>query len=57
MVQRRPLAVLVEHRNPEKVQLQEHEHVRQGGTSKFGSPVTGHGALFYREMGKEGVKN
>jgi hypothetical protein len=57
MAQRRPLAVLVEHRNPEKVQLKKHQQVRGESVANFGSPVTGHGALFYREMGKEGVKN
>jgi hypothetical protein len=56
MPRRRRLAVPVEHSYPENVQLQEHEHGRREGTSKFGSAVTGHGALFYWEMGEKMIK-
>jgi hypothetical protein len=48
--------VAVEQGDPQKVQLQDHEHVKREGTAKFGIPVTGHEALFYWEMGKERVK-
>jgi len=57
MPPRRRLAVTVEQCDPQEVQLQERERVRREGTSKFGSPVKGHKALFYWEMGKERVKN
>jgi len=56
MPRRRRFAVPVEHSYPQKVQLQKHQQVRSKNVSKFGSPVTGHGGLFYREMGKERVK-
>ena len=57
MPQRRRLAVPVEHGDPQKVQLQEHQQVRSESAPKLVNPVTGHEALFYWELGKEGVKN
>lgn len=57
VARRRRLAMPVEHSDPQKVHLQNHQQVSSESAPKVASQSAWHGTLFYWKSGKRGAKS